>query len=413
MNISHSMDRIMLKRTIKEEIDRALKISPAVLIAGARQIGKSTIVMGMKREYIVMDDITQFEAALDDPQGYIERLIKPVTLDEIQKVPQLLTPIKYYVDRNRNNGDFLLTGSANVLNLRKANDSLAGRLIELTMYPFSAKEKRGKEDENVLDALFGHNLAALRIDEDAVIDTGQTIIEGGYPVAFQLKGAKERFLWFNSYISTYIERDIRSIGELRGIDNFIRFFNVLTPRSGTLLNKSSIANETNLNAATVDNYLSLLEKVYQVHLLKPYAENIGKRFTKSPKVYMTDSGLFSHILGIRDTDQLAQSRQKGEVYETFVFSELLKHIAYSQEATELYYYRTRDKKEIDFILKRQEKIVAIEVKSASTVGKDDFRHIVDFQDHSSREILGIVLYNGSKVVGFGKNLFAVPIAIFL
>jgi predicted AAA+ superfamily ATPase len=403
----------MLKRVIQKEIGNALRISPSVLIAGARQIGKSTLVQELDREYIVMDDITQLEAANSDPQGYIRRIAKPVTIDEIQKASHLLTPIKLYIDKQRQNGDFLLTGSANVLNLKKSNESLAGRLIELTMYPFSAKEKNQDIDTNFVDMLFEEEITKLRVNSSQLDRVKQFVIEGGYPLSFMMNSPKERFLWFNSYISTYIERDIRSIGELRDIDNFIRFFNVLAPRSANILNKSNIANKTKLNAATIDNYLSLLEKVYQIHLLKPYYENIGKTFIKSPKVYLTDSGISSHILGIRDEKDLENSRYKGDIYETFVFAELLKHITYSQNIMEFFYYRTQDKKEIDFIIKKQDRILAIEVKSSYSIKQSDFKHIIDFQNRSSYEVMGVVFYHGEKVVGFGENCFAVPLGCLL
>ncbi len=403
----------MLKRTIDILIKNALKISPVVLIAGARQIGKSTSVIQFNREYIVMDDITQLEASTNDPQGYVERVVKPVTIDEIQKTPQLLTPIKLHVDKKRINGDFLLTGSANVLNLQKSEESLAGRLIELTMYPFTAKEKNKDATSNVIDMLFTMPTNSLNYDKKMVAKVPQFVLEGSYPLAFMMTRAKDRFMWFISYISTYIERDIRSIGELRDIDNFIRFFNILAPRSANILNKSNIANDSKLNNLTVDNYLSLLEKVYQIHLLKPYYENIGKTFIKSPKVYLTDSGISSHVLNISSVEELESSRYKGDVYETFVFAELLKHINYSENVMEFFYYRTQDKKEIDFIVKKGEQILAIEVKSAKSVKKEDFKHIIDFQERSSKDIVGIVFYSGENIVGFGEKLFAVPLAFLL
>jgi len=403
----------IFKRASQPLIDIALNISPAVLIAGARQIGKSTLVSQMNREYIVMDDITQLAAATHDPQGYTERLTKPITIDEIQKIPQLLSPIKLFIDKQRRNGDFLLTGSANVLDLNKSEESLAGRLIELTMYPFSAKEKNQDIKTNSVDQLFTKKILDLKINKKHHNLVSKFVLEGGYPVAFMLSTAKERFLWFNSYISTYIERDIRSIGELRDLDNFIRFFNVIAPRTGTLLNKANISNDTKLTAPTVDNYISLLEKVYQIHLLKPYQENIGKTFTKSPKVYLTDSGIASHILGVREEKDLTQSKYRGTLYETFVFTEVLKHINYSQHIMQLFYYRTQDKKEIDFIIKKQDEILAIEVKSTSSVNIKDFKHIIDFQSRSQYKITGIVFYNGDKIVAFADNLFAIPIAFFL
>ena len=232
----------MLKRVIEQELKKALKISPVVLIAGARQIGKSSLVSKFtEREYIVMDDITQLDAATHDPQGYIKRIPKPITIDEIQKAPQLLTSIKLYIDRDRKNGEFLLTDSANVLNLKKSNESLAGRLIELAMYPFSAKEKNHDTKTNVVDMLFEKTLSSLSINEKACDNVPRFIIEGGYPLSFMMSDKKDRFMWFNSYISTYIERDIRSIGELRDLDGFIRFFNILAPRTANILNKSDIA----------------------------------------------------------------------------------------------------------------------------------------------------------------------------
>ncbi|CAA6815570.1 MAG: ATPase [uncultured Sulfurovum sp.] len=403
----------MLKRTIENQIKDALKISPVVLIAGARQIGKSTLVSTLDRKYLVMDDITQLDAAINDPQGYVDRVIKPVTIDEIQKVPQLLTPIKLFVDKKRINGQFLLTGSANVLNLNKANDSLAGRLIELTMYPFTAKERNKDPHSNIVDILFSIPTELLDYNKKNASKVSQYILEGSYPLATQMPRHKDRFMWINSYISTYIERDVRAIGELRDIDNFIRFFNILAPRSANILNKSDIANDAKLTNVTVDNYLSLLEKVYQIHLLRPYFENIGKSFIKSPKVYLTDSGINSHVLNIGSADELESSRYKGDVYETFVFAELLKHINYSESVMEFFYYRTSDKKEIDFIVKKGEKILAIEVKSSKSVKKEDFKHIIDFQERSSRDILGIVFYSGEDIVGFSEKLFAVPLAFLL
>ena len=404
----------MFKRAIERELKKALSIFPVVLIGGARQVGKSTLVTGFKeRNYIVMDDITQLEAAKNDPQGYIKSIKKPVTIDEIQKVPEILTPIKLYVDTDRKSGDFLLTGSANILNLKNSDETLAGRLIELTLYPFSAKEKNADPHSNIVDMLFEDDIKEFKIDLSKVDLLEKFIIEGGYALSFLQPDKKARFLWFNSYISTYIERDVRSIGEIRDLNNFIRFYNNIMPQSANLLNKSNISKNTKLNAITVDNYISLLEKVYQIYLLKPYFENIGKSFIKSPKLYLTDSGLLCHLLSVRDANSLQSSRYKGEIYETFVFAELLKHITYSQKIIDFYYYRTTDKKEIDFVLQMDDTILAIEVKANESVRREDFKHIIDLQNRSFKRVIGIVFYRGSQIVSFGEELYAIPLIFLL
>jgi len=164
-----------------------------------------------------------------------------------------------------------------------------------------------------------------------------------------------------------------------------------------------------------NNYLNMLEMIYQIVLLKPFSANIAKRFIKSPKLYMTDSGLFCHLLDIRNGDDLLNSRHKGEVIETFVFSELLKHLGYSDSQPQFYHYRTTDKKEIDFILEKQDQIIAIEVKSSQSVKGSEFRHIAELQKKSKKRVLGIVLYAGENVLSFGDEehqRYAVPLSVF-
>jgi predicted AAA+ superfamily ATPase len=187
---------------------------------------------------------------------------------------------------------------------------------------------------------------------------------------------------------------------------------VLVPKTTGLLNKASIQKEANINKETCDNYLSLLQNVYQLHSLKPYSENISKSFVKSPKLYLTDSGLFAHMLDIHSVSELLSSRYKGNIIETFVFSELLKHKTYSYNNYQIMHYRTNDQKECDFIIQSVDEILACEVKSASHVSKDDFKHIVEFQKKSSKNIKGIVFYFGADIVTFGKNLYAVPMSLF-
>lgn len=405
----------MYKRSADSILQEALKISPSVLLSGARQVGKSTLCLSVKNEYRVFDNLTQREAAINDPIGYIASLPKPVTLDEIQKVPEVLEGIKIDIDKNRVNGNFLLTGSANVLDMKKAKDTLAGRIIEISMWPLSQKEIRNKSEENLIDTLFSKGVDGLKSISISYEEILTAIINGGYPEILKIDSIRGKSLWYNSYISTYVERDIRDVGELRDISAFIRFFNIIAPRSCGLLNKSDLASDANLSESTVSNYLSMLEMIYQISLLQPYSSNISKRFIKSQKLFMTDSGVFSHLLDISSTDELINSTHKGEIIETFVYSELLKHISYSTTQAKIYHYRTNDKKEIDFILEKGSKIFAIEVKSSQSIKMDTFKHIIDFQKKSSLNVVGIVLYGGEDILSFGDKehqRYAIPLNVF-
>jgi len=405
----------MFKRSVDNILKEALEISPAVLISGARQVGKSILCIELNDEYRVFDNLNERESAFNDPLGYVSSLPKPITLDEIQKVPELLEAIKIDIDKNRFNGNFLLTGSANVLDMKAARDTLAGRIIEIPMWPLSQKEIHQKPNENLVDMLFKSDINTFKANAISYNAILEAIINGGYPEIQKIKSTRGKGLWFNSYISTYVERDIRDVGELRDITAFIRFFNIIAPRSCGLINKSDLANDAALSESTINNYLSMLEMIYQISSVKPYSSNISKRFIKSSKLFMNDSGVLCHLLGVTDINELLSSNKKGDICETFIYSELLKHISYSLTLPKIYHYRTNDKKEIDFILEKGNKIIAIEVKTSQSIKIDAFKHIIDLQNKSSSEVIGIVFYNGDTILPFGDEKhqrFALPFNLF-
>jgi len=405
----------MFKRSIDIILKEAIKISPAILISGARQVGKSTLCLKLDNEYRVFDNLTEREAALTDPIGYISTLPKPITIDEIQKVPQVIEGIKIDIDKNRINGNFLLTGSANVLDMKLTKDTLAGRIIEIQMFPLSTKELNNKSEENIIDILFKEDITKIKTTKISYEDILKAIINGGYPEIQKIDTVRGKALWFNSYISTYVERDIRDIGELRDISAFIRFFNIIAPRSCGLVNKSDLANDSSLSEATVNNYLSMLEMIYQVSLLNAYSSNISKRFIKASKLFMTDSGVLSHLLNITNTQELLACSKKGDIVETFVYNELLKHISYSLTLPKIYHYRTNDKKEIDFIIEKGDTILAIEIKSSQSIKNDAFKHIIDFQKKEQKIVIGIVFYMGDNILSFGDDeykRYALPMNLF-
>lgn len=402
----------MIKRSISPQIEDALAAFPVVLLSGARQVGKSTLALSLGYHYITLDDITQLDGALTDPIRFVESLPRPVVIDEIQKAPNLLAAIKEAVDHKRNNGDFLLTGSANLLGFKRVADSLAGRMGIVELWPLSCSELSQQPGRNVVDCLFDGSYPTL-MKGGGSAEGGQfnleRVLQGGYPEIQKIPSLRARALWFSSYISTYIERDVRDIGELRNLERFVHLVNILSSRSAATLNKAELSRSAGIDQKTLANYLMLLEMVYQIRPVPAYSSNIGKRYTKSAKLYFTDTGVLSHLLSIGGVDDLKSSAHYGSIVETYVFSELLKAMRQCEQKTQLFHYRTSDQREIDFVLLRGEKKVAVELKAAITVRKADFSHIQHLQQ-SEQGVTGIILYQGEKMVPFGNNT-ALPLSI--
>ncbi len=397
-------------RTLKGHIKNALKYFPVVLLTGARQVGKSTLALDILDTYMTFDDITVYASARSDPKTFIKSLKKPVVIDEVQKMPEILSVIKMDVDKQRINGSYLLTGSSNIMAYKNIADTLSGRIAVLELLPLSCREMASKDD-NLVEKLFSRNIARVRLSDIKKDEIIMHIINGGYPEVQKIDDPKGRYLWFASYISTYIERDIRDIGELRHMDKFIRMFNMLASRSSQVLIKSDIARDAGIDNKTLDNYLKLLDLTYQICLLKPYSRNINKRFVKSNKIFFTDSGVASYLLGIPSSQQMMSSPYKGALLETFVFAELLKAVKYAGQPAQIFFYRTFDRKEIDFIIEKGDSIVAVEVKFSQTVTKSDFKHIIDLGESTGNLQAGYVFYMGEHILPFGKNLYALPVRI--
>ena len=397
----------MINRTILKDLQEALAVFPVVLLCGARQVGKSTLVLSLCEHYITLDDITQLDGARADPKRFIQDLPRPIVIDEIQKAPELLPAIKEEVDRKRKNGDFLLTGSANLLGYKKVTESLAGRMGVMELLPLSCREMANRADANLADDLFSAEWPNNKTPQSSnlLLDS---LLQGGYPELQRIHTQRGRNLWFSSYVSTYIERDVRDIGELRHIDRFIHLLNILAPRSATLLNKAELSRTAGIEQKTLTNYLSLLEMVFQIKRIQPYSTNLGKRFVKSPKLFFTDSGVLCHLLGLNSKEILRNSSYFGAILETFVFTELLKAVQYSESPTRLWHYRTSDQHEIDLLIERDGKVIPVEIKAAKTVRKKDFKHIEDLQSRNSTVKNGVIFYQGEQLVPFGKN-YAMPI----
>ncbi len=395
-----------IKRALEADIKKALACFPAILITGARQVGKSTLALQLPNiNYITLDDTTSYSFAKDDPHGFIASLSRPVVIDEIQKIPELLTPIKKEIDTNRQNGQFVLTGSANIIAFGNISETLAGRIVIFDLYPFTQKEL-ARKDENFIKMLFD-NLNTIDRNDVDLPSVKSSILKGGYPELQHIDDPRMRYMWLSSYIRTYIERDVRDIGALRNLDGFILMYNMLATRSASILNKTDLASKSRIDMKTLNNYLSLLEQVYQLKMLQPFSRNIGKRLIKNPKAYLCDSGVLCHLLQVRSVEELDASPFKGSILETFIFNELYRHLAYCGENIRMSYLRTKDRKEIDFILEKGEETIAIEVKYSQSVTHKEFRHIDTVDSHG--DIIGIILYLGNEKVVLNKKRIALPI----
>ncbi len=395
-------------RNITNDIKCYLEAFPAVLIAGARQVGKSTLAQNLGiKNHITLDDINICAFAKNDPKAFVQSLKTPVIIDEIQRAPQLLVCLKELIDSDRKNGQFVLTGSASLAGFRSVSDSLAGRIGIIDLYGLNLKELNANKS-NLIDMLFD---ASPNFSKVFSADIGEFIVSGGYPELQRIRTQKSKNMWFNSYIRTYIEADAKELGNIRNMDKFSTAYRLCLLRSGGLFNKNDIAIEAKLDSRTLNEYLNILEHTYHLTRLQPYFSNELKRLVKMPKIYANDTGILCYLLGISSTKELQNSLYKGAVYETFVFNELLKAKSYANISANISFYRTQDKKEVDFILEGGDFIVGIEIKTAKSINVGDFKHLSHLRDGlKDRFRLGVLFYDGSHILSFGDNLLAIPFA---
>jgi predicted AAA+ superfamily ATPase len=294
----------MIHRQISDQVRDALTDTPAVLVNGARQTGKTTLVQSAElgeqnRQYLTFDDPGILAAAKGDPNGFVAGLNPRVTLDEIQHVPELFPVIKAAIDRKRQPGRFLLTGSANVMLLPKLSESLTGRMEVVTMWPFSQGEIHGTK-EAFVDTMFSkHSVVwsdkATPVRREELLET---VLAGGYPLAIARHNASRRNAWFQSYIMTMLQRDIRDRADIPDLTAIPRLLSVVAARAGGLLNFADLSRTVGLPQTTLKRYFALLESTFLVQLLRPWETNLGPRVIQTPKVYLNDRGLLSNLLGI-------------------------------------------------------------------------------------------------------------------
>ena len=325
---------------------------PVVAITGPRQSGKTTLAQTTfpKKQYVSLEDPDVRQAALSDPRGFLSALSDGAIIDEVQRVPELFSYLQGIVDKDRSNGRFILTGSHQFLLDQQISQSLAGRAGYLKLLPLSISETIGGSEEP--------------------IDSNEILWRGLYP-STAIHGADPR-LWFGAYVQTYLERDVRQLINVRDLSTFQTFLRLCAGRTGSLLDIGALCNEASIDYKTAKNWLSVLEASYVISLLKPYHTNYNKRLVKTPKIYFLDTGLASWLMGVKEPSQLEQHPLRGHLFETLVFSEILKHQYNQGEPSNIFFWRDSHKNEIDFLLDRGLSRLAIEVKSGQTLNASFF-----------------------------------------
>ena len=403
-------------RKLSGRILFSLKQNPVVFLNGPRQSGKTTLVRELARneypaEYVSLDNVTHMEAAYAAPESFLGRRRGAVIIDEVQLVPELFRALKIVVDearlgdRMRSNGMFLLTGSANIMVLPKLSDSLVGRMSIRTLYPFSACEvfsTKGDFPERLFSADFA--------DVGNVPMLGEAIRSATFP-EISGKPEHEREEWFDGYLTTILQHDVRTVAELEKIGILPRLLRVLAARAGKLMNDAEIARDVGLNPVTSKSYRGILQAMFLSFDVGPWYRNVGKRLVKSSKGYIVDTLLLCHLLD-RSLEGLRGrwSDFYSHAVENFVASELRKLLSFSDMRADLFHFRTADGKEVDFVLERPDGSVAgIEVKASKRVVSADFKGMEALRDLTKDDfVCGVVLYSGEDVVSFGEKFLAVP-----
>lgn len=402
-----------IPRFIQSRLRAALEDTPVILVHGPRQCGKTTLVKHVGDEldyaYLSFDDEATREFAHDDPHGFVAGLPEKAILDEVQRVPELFAAIKMEVDRDRVPGRFILTGSANVLLVPRLSDSLAGRMEVIRLHPLSMSEITG-EDSRFIDRTFGQDWGFVQSPRQGETLAG-CVTAGGYPAALARNQERRRATWYREYVKTIVQRDIRDLARIRGLDSIPKIMEMIALQSGQLFNLSKLASPFELSRPTIGEYVTLLEGVFLVNRIRPWYSNRMSRLIKTPKIHVGDTGLGCSLLDMGAKDLMEDRKTFGNLLETFVFQELLRQASWQEAPIRFSHFRNKDGAEVDIVLERgSREIVGVEVKLSGSVGGKDFKGLGKLQEATgSRFKTGIVLYDGENGLRFGEKLFALPI----
>lgn len=405
----------MYARNLSSSLLAALSDTPVTLLLGARQTGKSTLArslteQGYLNHYLTLDSAVLLSAARNDPEGFFRNYTGSLVIDEIQKAPELLPAIKLTVDQHRAPGRFLLTGSANPFVMPQVSESLAGRMETLILRPLSQGELAGVR-EDWIDRLFGETFSLPPTPSIDKTDLVKRLAAGGYPESLARLDEGRRHEWFESYLSAVLFGEIRDISSIEGFEEMPRLMTLVAARTGSTLNVTDVASQIGLSQRTIQRYLTLLQATFLIEVLPAWFRNVDKRLTKSPKLFLNDSGLMTALLGLNETRLLNEGEALGRVLQSFVAAELQKQISWSATKPRLYHFRSAQGREVDFVLEdRPGCTVGIEVKAGATVTSSDFTGLRTLAETAGKSFLrGVILYTGAEAVPFGKDFFALPL----
>jgi len=396
----------------RETIERAILTRRVLLLSGPRQCGKTTLAKQLATEdtiYRTLDDLALRRLAEIDPAGFVKHASKMQIIDEIQRVPDLLSAIKLVVDEDTRPGQYLLTGSANIPSLPGVQESLAGRIRKVRLRPLSQGERLGVEP-TFLNKAFKQSFSTTDkniYDRKAMLEIA---FRGGFPEALNLE-IQECQQWYRDYITSLLERDLMDITRITRHQAMRELVKVLAAWSGNFMDISAIGSGLAIQRPTLESYINALETLFIVERIQPWTRTDYQRVGKQTKLYIADSGLMSSILRWRMSQVELDSDRSGKLIEIFIFNELAAQIDTDDGKYELFHYRDREQHEIDFLIERDDQaLLGIEVKAGSAISIADFKHLKWFRENiaKDRPFIGIVLYSGEYAGSMGNNLWAVP-----
>ena len=404
----------LIRRLVRSRVEEALEDTRIVVIQGARQVGKSTlgsqVLAGRTGLAVTLDDPASLDFARSDPVGFVEQMPDgTLMIDELQRAPELVVALKASVDRNQRPGRFLVTGSANLLDLSATHESLAGRAERIELYPLSQRELAANPG-SFIDLAFAPKSLARHASSFTRDEYVNRAFGGGYPEALRRASSRRREDWYDAYISQIVRRDAPDISGLQRIADLPRLLRLIAGRMGSTMVWSSLAADAAIPRRTLDPYVALLETLYLTHTLPAWAVNLTSREVKQPKVFPVDSGLAASLLGATSSAAGPGAPVTGALLECFVVGELRRQQTWASERTSLHHYRDSRGVEVDAVLETPDgRVVGIEVKATSTVRGSDAAGLNTLRERvGDRFVAGYVLHTGPSSVAVGERITALP-----